>query len=221
MQDNRLPNLTDLEDWELENSDQDVRGQPLLTRSGESVGVVRRMLVDREHERVAALVLDNGRTVPVEEVEIRDGHVYIDELREMPQGFTAPETRGAVEEAIPVVEEELAVGKRTVERGRIQVRSRVIERPVEESVRLREEHVDVERRRVDQPISGDDASALFQERTVEMRETAEEAVVAKEARVVEEVVVRKDVDEHVEHVHDTVRRTDVDVERIDETDRRR
>jgi stress response protein YsnF len=37
--------------------------------------------------------------------------------------------------------------------------------------------------------------ALFQERTIEMDETREEAVVSKEARVTEELVVRKDVDQ--------------------------
>jgi stress response protein YsnF len=37
-------------------------------------------------------------------------------------------------------------------------------------------------------------------------------VVSKEARVKEELVVRKDVDERTETVSDTVRRTEVDVE---------
>jgi hypothetical protein len=45
-----------------------------------------------------------------------------------------------------------------------------------------------------------------------MTETAEEAVVAKEARVKEELVVRKTAEEHVENIDDTVRRTEVDVD---------
>ena len=64
---------------------------------------------------------------------------------------------------------------------------------MQEQVTLREEHVKVERRPVDRPIAaGDDA---FRERTVEATESAEEAVVSKEARVKEEVVVRKQAEE--------------------------
>ena len=58
-----------------------------------------------------------------------------------------------------------------------------------------------------------DRSALFQEREIEVTETAEEAVVAKEARVKEELVVSKTAEEHVETVQDTVRRTEVDIDR--------
>jgi len=120
-----------------------------------------------------------------------------------------PGARGT-EEVIPVVEERLQVGKRDVERGRVRVRSYIIERPVNEQVTLRSEHVEVERRRVDRPASaGDD---LFRERTIEAVERGEEAVVAKEARVTEEVALKKDSTEHTETVSDTVRRTEVEVE---------
>jgi uncharacterized protein (TIGR02271 family) len=118
-------------------------------------------------------------------------------------------------ETIPVVEEQVRVGKRDVQRGGVRVRSYVTERPVEEQVRLRDETVRVERRPVDRPVSG--ADDVFQERSIELTETDEEAVIAKEARVVEEVVVRKDVEERVETVRDTVRRTDVDVQQLDGT----
>jgi uncharacterized protein (TIGR02271 family) len=117
------------------------------------------------------------------------------------------------DEVIPVAEEELHVGKREVNRGRVRLHSRVIERPVQEQVTLREERVDVERR----PVSGTtQAGALggdpFQERTIEVEERGEEAVVSKEARVVEEVVVRKEADQRTETISDTVRKTEVDVE---------
>jgi len=117
-------------------------------------------------------------------------------------------------EKIPVVQEELHVGKREVSRGGVRVMSRVSERPVEEKVSLREERVHVERRPVDRPVTPADAAA-FRERTIEATETAEEAVVAKNARVVEEVVVSKDATQRTETVRDTVRRTDVDVQRTE------
>jgi uncharacterized protein (TIGR02271 family) len=116
------------------------------------------------------------------------------------------------EEVIPVVEEQLVVGKRDVNRGGVRVRSYVTETPVHEQIRLRNERVHVERRAVDQPLSAADADA-FRERTIDMTATGEEAVVGKTARVVEEVVVSKTSEEHVEDVSDTVRKTDVEIDR--------
>lgn len=118
---------------------------------------------------------------------------------------------GSTEERIPVVEEQLVVGKREVERGGVRVRSYVSETPVHEQVRLREEHVNVERRPVDQPIDGLQGDA-FRERTIDVTATSEEAVVGKNARVVEEVVVSKTSGERTEEIDDTVRRTEVDVD---------
>ena len=124
------------------------------------------------------------------------------------------------EVTLPVVEEQLKVGKRQVQRGGVRIYSRVTERPVEERIDLREEHVRVERRPVDRAVSGTDA-ARFRESEFTLTETAEEAVVAKEARVVEEVVVGKETTERTETVRDNVRRTDVDVEQISDVDSER
>lgn len=119
--------------------------------------------------------------------------------------------------SIPVVEEQLKVGKREVQRGGVRIFSRIVETPVNESVSLREEHVDVQRRTVDQPINPADATA-FKEQTIEMRESAEEAVVQKSARVVEEVTVGKQVNQRQEQIRDSVRHTEVDIERLGGTD---
>ena len=125
------------------------------------------------------------------------------------------ERSGAIEEErIPIVEEQLRVGKREVTRGGARVRSYIEETPVHEQVSLREEHVSVERRPVDERLSAQDLNSgdLLRERNIEMTETAEEAVVAKEARVREELVVRKTAEEHVEQIDDTVRHTEVEVD---------
>ncbi len=114
------------------------------------------------------------------------------------------------DEIILVVEEELHVGKRDVGGGRVCINSRVVERPVQEQVSLREERVHVERRPVDRPLG--DADEAFRDRTIEAEERREAAVVSKQARVTEELVVRRDVEERTETVSDTVRRTEVDVE---------
>lgn len=120
------------------------------------------------------------------------------------------------EDVIPVVEESLDVGKRVVSRGGVRVYAHTVERPVEETVSLRSETADIQRRPVDRPASVSDLDALA-DRTIEVRETEERAVVQKTARVVEEVSVGKRVDERQEHITDTLRSTEVDVERLPDT----
>ncbi len=125
---------------------------------------------------------------------------------------TATGATGATQK-LNVVEEELQVGKRVVSRGGVRVFSRLVEVPVEESVNLTEEHATIVRRPTDRPATEADLTA-FKEGTLELRDTAEEVVVAKSARVVEEVEIGKEVTHRDETVRDTVRRTEVDVERL-------
>lgn len=122
---------------------------------------------------------------------------------------TSPVRDTGGEEVIPLSEEELTVGKRLINRGTTRVRRFVVETPVEEAVTLRSEHVSVERRPVSQGTPVTDAD--FADRTIEVTETDEEAVVQKTARVKEEVVVNKAATDRVETVRDTVRREDVEV----------
>jgi uncharacterized protein (TIGR02271 family) len=117
-------------------------------------------------------------------------------------------------DSIKVVEENLEVGKREVQTGGVRLRSRIVERPVEESVRLRQERVTVTRTPVDRPASDADFNT-FQEGTVEMTESAEVPVVSKDARVVEEISLNKEVTEADQIIVDTVRHTEVDTENID------
>jgi uncharacterized protein (TIGR02271 family) len=120
--------------------------------------------------------------------------------------------RAGSEAVLPVIAEELRVGKREVEAGGVRVTSTVQEIPVQEQVQLREEKVDVERRAVDRPLGPGDQA--FKEQAFEVTAKAEEAIVAKEARVVEEVVVRKGENVRTETISDTVRRQDVDVQQL-------
>jgi uncharacterized protein (TIGR02271 family) len=132
--------------------------------------------------------------------------------RVAPQGASPRRVEGDKEVTIPVVEEEITIGTQEVERGHVRIYSRVTEQPVEESIRLREEKVTVERRPVDRPATDADFAAAERE-VIELTETAEEPVVSKRARVVEEVVVQKEVTEHTETVRGTERHTDVEVQR--------
>jgi len=113
---------------------------------------------------------------------------------------------------IQLAEEQLSVGKRVINRGGTRIRRYVVETPVEENVTLHDEKVTLERRPVTdgRPVTGAD----FSEKTIEMTETAEEAIVAKTARVKEEISLRKEATERVETVRDTVRREEVEIEQI-------
>ena len=130
-----------------------------------------------------------------------------------PIGAAAPAGAAATGtgDTIKVMKENLVVGKREVEGGAVQVTSHVVETPVEEKVTLHEEQVSVVRRPVNRPLTGAAADA-FRTRTLSASARSEEAVVGKEARVVEEIGLRKEASDRVETVRDTVRETKVDVE---------
>lgn len=134
--------------------------------------------------------------------------------REVARPLTTETRNLEGETRIPVVEEEMRVGKREVERGGVRVHTHMEERPVEENVTLREEHVRVERQPVDRPANQADFAAALREDTFEVTERAEEVVIEKTPRVVEEVVISKGVNQRTETVQDTVRRTDVEVEQL-------
>lgn len=116
------------------------------------------------------------------------------------------------ETTIPVVEEELQVGKRTVERGGIRVISRAVSMPAEETVDLREEHATIERRPANRAATGPEQQ--FKEQSLEIRGTAEEAVVGKTARVVEDVVIGKESTTRQETAKANLRKTEVEVEPV-------
>lgn len=111
---------------------------------------------------------------------------------------------------IPIIEENIQLGKREYESGGVRVHAKLVSQPVEQEVSLRDEHVSVDRRRVDRGA----CEADYKPGDIEMRERAEEAFATKTARVVEEVRLGKTVTEHKEKVRDKVRHTEIDVERI-------
>ena len=171
----------------------------------------------RDGGLVVAVLAEQGRSETVEDIFAKHSAKKIDEARKTDSDMyaaTAPLADESFqgETAIPVVAEELVVGKRAVDQGGVRIFRRVVEIPVEETVNLREEHVTMERRPVNRAVT--DSDLTFGNRTIELTETAEEAVISKEARVVEEVLVGKQASEHIETVHDTVRKTEVEVEQI-------
>lgn len=123
------------------------------------------------------------------------------------------------EEVVALAEEQLNVGKRVVDRGTTRIRRFITERPVETQVSLHEEHVEVIRRAITDPEYT--RNLEWADKTIEVRETAEEPVISKTAHVVEEVVIRKEGKDHTETLRDKVRRQQVDVERTTESEQKR
>ncbi len=172
--------------------------------------VVAQAIGDDEAERVASIV-DRHKVVDISRRAPSYQRVSLDRVSTDANAYS--NIYHGNEIVIPIIQEELIVGKQEVERGGVRVNVGVEEVPVQEQVTLREENVQVERRPVNRPVSDADMTAL-QSGPIEVRETAEQAVVSKEARVVEEVTVAKDVEERTETIRDTVRRVEVDVEQV-------
>lgn len=117
------------------------------------------------------------------------------------------------EEVLRLAEEQLEVGKRTVEAGKTRIRRYVTAREVEEKVNLTEVHAEVIRNVVNEPVADD---WDWSDSTIEVIETREEAVVTKSAHVAEEIRLRTEETEHTETIKETVRKQHAEVEHLDE-----
>ncbi|WP_236783829.1 YsnF/AvaK domain-containing protein [Azospirillum humicireducens] len=118
------------------------------------------------------------------------------------------------QETLQSVKEEVEIGKRRVAKGGLKAVSEITETPIQETVTLRDEAVDVEHRKVDRPLRPDEEKAAFGEKTVELTATSETPEITKEARVVGEVVLSKTASEREKTVETVARRSDVKVEPV-------
>lgn len=218
-----LENRSDLDTWTAIKRhavpDEDANLYAEGLGRGHSIMVIR--AAAGEHDRVMQ-VLSRFNPIDIDDHAaqwrksgwsgVHPGKAASDVHRQTTTPSTTPAAIPATQDqVIPVYEEQLKVGKRVVEQGRVRVRVYTVEHPVQEGVTLREERVAVERRPVDSPASVAPGEA-FQDRTIDVTTHREEPVIAKEARVKEEVVVRNEADQRTETVRDTVRHTEVEVE---------
>lgn len=115
---------------------------------------------------------------------------------------------------VPVREEELVVGKRSQEEGRVHIHKDVVEERRTVTVPLEQEYVTVERTPIADGAAavGDD---VFTEREIEVPVMGEEPVVSKRVAGVEEVLIHKDLVTEQEQISDTVRKERVVVDGVD------
>jgi stress response protein YsnF len=201
-------------------SDEDM----VVVFGGESGDKLARELEERgfeaERARLYAEAVGRGGVLVAAEAEDADGALGVMKRFELKTPEELLERGGEEVERAQSVEEELRVGKEQTTAGK-RLASNVSEREVEKPVTLREEEVEVERRRDDRRLSPGEADRAFREETVEVTATSERPVVSKEARVTGEVALRKRASEREEVVRDTVRRKDVEVETIKDQPRQR
>ena len=129
-------------------------------------------------------------------------------------GTSGSSSSAVSEQRVPVVEEELQVGSRTVVRGGARVRTRVEEVPVVQEIELLSEFVRVASRPASRGVSEQELEhgGLLRDRVFEIAQFREEALVTKEVVVREEIVVSKTTERRVEQIHETVRRSVVETE---------
>lgn len=207
-------------DW-LFSDDDDVRQRH--SRVGARTHLVTVYAADKVQAEKAAAILDNCGALDVKDYDQkmlqnhkRDTSKNHDtHLNTNRTNLNANTNRDTIE----VKKEEMNVGKRSVDTGGASIKSRIIEKPVKENIRLKEERVYVTRKPVNKKVTGDNA---FEDKTIAMKEHAEKAVVEKNTRVVEEVALNKEVSKHEETIKDTVRETKVDIDKdVHDKDKRK
>jgi uncharacterized protein (TIGR02271 family) len=184
-------------------------------RAMDSGGMVLTLRVPETDVPRAMGILDAHKVVDVQDRAVREGLVSAAAVAAaLPKAAVATPavtTPMAKDQVLRLAEEQLNVGKRLVQEGTTRIRRFVTEKPVEAQVTLHEEHAQVVRRAIADPAFIQDVD--WSDQTVEVTETAEEAVVSKSTRLAEEVVISKEGSDRVETVKDTVRRQQVEVER--------
>jgi uncharacterized protein (TIGR02271 family) len=203
----------------------DIRGWRALDGDGRTVGRVVELLFDPQENLVHYAVVDAGdrrvlwpvsrlgfddrdRAVSLKGLRLKDlaGLEAYDGVESLTEPMPEPESTGA--RRMTLLEERLHVGKRPVKLGEVQISRHPVVEPASEDVTVYEEELEVERRKVDRPATGDEGIRTEGDVTI-VPVVVERLVVEKRPFVVEEIVLTKRRRTHVEHVEDTVRRQEI------------
>ena len=131
-------------------------------------------------------------------------------ISETPAGTQPWESGDEIAAEVPLSEEEVKVGKKTVSAGEVNLQKKVSTEQVNVPVELKREDVVIER--VPAHETGPAGKEPFQEERVEVPLSREEPVVEKETRVTGGVRVRKTEGTERETIQESVRREDVDID---------
>lgn len=193
-----------------------------VLRRGASVVIID--VDDKDAQRVATL-LDERGSLDLDSAASRwrtaGWQGYSEGAQPFDNSLAARERIDLERESFAVIEEEVTVGTRESEQEAVRVRTFVTEHPVEQTVELREEHVEVKREALNEPVPIAPEASTFTEEEFVVTATSEVPVVQKQARVVERVNIEKTADTRTETIEETERRRDVEVEKLDPRSPRR
>jgi stress response protein YsnF len=150
---------------------------------------------------------------PLAHVEAAVSTIAAVPLAAMQTVAVTPKIAELHDEVLRLAEEQLSVGKEMVETGRTRVRRFTSVREVSADVTLHEEHAEVLRRAISVPVEFADLD--WSDREIEVTETAEHALATKTARIVEEIGLKKVGSDHVETIHDKLRRQEAEIVQVD------
>ena len=194
--------MSRLDDWYLENDDQDIRGWPVRDAQGAAVGTVTELIGNTDTGYVESIVLDTGAEIDTDRIELADGVVVL--------AAAVPATGG---DEVVLSEERLRVGKENVATDRIRLRKRVITENVSETVPVSHDEIRVHREAIDPAEREGLRTTELGEDEAEVALTAERPVVAKETVPVERVHVGKDMVTEDVAVTEQVAREEVEVDK--------
>jgi len=174
------------------------RGMTVYTADNQSLGTVE--------DVTNSYFLAGGQQYPLNSgYRVENNAVYLT--------GNAGATQNANEMRVPVMEEQLNVGKRQAEMGEVQIHKTVTQEQVSVPVELRREEVNVQQVDVNnRPLAAGEYDTAFQEGTIRVPVRGEEAVVNKQAVVTGEVAINKTVTAEQQTIADTVRREHVQVD---------
>lgn len=180
--------------------------------SAEVTEISRKIRLPYSAEQVkSAPSFDSQADINADSEYTISSHFGLPTERARPDDGIQPPTRGKNDARMELKQEELKVGKREVEYGGIRLRKIVRTETVNQPVELQREEVVIERVPLDSTKSPT-GSAEFSDEEIYIPLRREEAVVEKSVRAREEVRVGKRRETEQEHVTESVRREDVEIE---------
>jgi uncharacterized protein (TIGR02271 family) len=164
--------------------------------------------IDRDYETNVRRGFDKSFTPPAGDQDFY-GHAHYDQ-----KGFFGRRREGREDaQYLTLAEERLAVGKRQVQAGEVEVRKTVETEHVRESVPVMHEEVSIERHPLSADAAGRHANATIEEDTIRVPLMAEEAVAEKRVVPTEEIVISKHAVRDEKTVEADLRKERLDVDR--------
>jgi hypothetical protein len=234
--------------YEVSDGEPDIRGWKVRTNDNRDVGKIDELLFDVSSLRVRYLVLDlQGKIlnlvsrhllIPIGLAELDVAHkivyfpaVTVAHLASLPdykKGKVSLETERTIRNAfapkdgieykdVDYADPEEFYRDDMYSQDRMYRSGRTPREPYPDKKKLTDQEGTAEHK-AEQRAAQEGSFAPFQEGAIEIPQHSEVPIVSKETRVVEEVALNKEVKERDQKVRDTVRKNEVDVERIRKED---